>query len=70
LFYARAICRRAERSLVKLSIEEGFSRVSILKSQLLPYINRLSDYLFMLARKVNFDLEAKEDFWIGKRNKL
>ena len=43
LHMARAICRRCERSLVALGSHVG----------LVPYINRLSDYLFVLARFEN-----------------
>ena len=44
LHLARAVCRRAERSIVTLSKEEK------VRSLLLVYINRLSDLLFVLAR--------------------
>ena len=53
LFFARAICRRAERKLVKLKA----------KPEILMYINRLSDYLFMKAREENFKKRVKETFW-------
>jgi cob(I)alamin adenosyltransferase len=59
LFFARALCRRAERSLLKLQITNY-------KLQILAYLNRLSDWLFILARKVNFDEKSKEIFWISK----
>jgi cob(I)alamin adenosyltransferase len=45
IMFGRALVRRAERSLVKLSKSQKISR------EILKYINRLSDYLFMLARK-------------------
>jgi cob(I)alamin adenosyltransferase len=41
---ARCVCRRAERTLITLSNE------SFVHSEILSYINRLSDYLFILAR--------------------
>jgi cob(I)alamin adenosyltransferase len=44
LHIARTVCRRAERSIIGLSAEES------IPSGLLTYINRLSDYLFALAR--------------------
>jgi len=56
LFYARALCRHAERSLVEL-------RMGKRVSEILVYINRLSDYLFMLARRLNFKAGKKEKFW-------
>jgi cob(I)alamin adenosyltransferase len=49
LFLARAVCRRAERRLVLVSRKHKEF------SPLIPYINRLSDYLFTLARFVNFE---------------
>lgn len=57
LFYARALCRKAERSLVTLS------RQQTVKPQIMVYMNRLSDYLFMLARVKNFEAKIKEKFW-------
>lgn len=57
LYYARAICRRAERSLVSIS------DVKHPNSELLMYLNRLSDYLFMLARYTNFKQRIKEEVW-------
>jgi cob(I)alamin adenosyltransferase len=59
LFVARSITRRAERRISDLSNSK-------LKN-ILVYINRLSDYLFILARNENFRLRFKEDFWEGKR---
>lgn len=50
----RAVCRRVERCLVSLSCEYGVSDV------VLQYINRLSDYLFVLARKLNFIARSPE----------
>ncbi|UXZ05747.1 cob(I)yrinic acid a,c-diamide adenosyltransferase [Moraxella nasicaprae] len=44
---ARSICRDAERTLIKLSLRDGNIR-----KQTLQYLNRLSDYLFVLARVV------------------
>ena len=49
LHLARAVCRRAERLVVKLHREEGINTQAII------FLNRLSDYLFLLARKVNVD---------------
>ena len=56
LYFARALARRAERSLVDL----GFK---IQDLRILPYINRLSDYLFTLARYTNFKKKVKEELW-------
>ena len=54
---ARAICRRAERSLVSLN------RQSALHADMLAYINRLSDYLFVLARSLSREGGNDEVFW-------
>lgn len=58
IFYARALCRRAERSLVTAHRTQFTVHDSIL-----IYMNRLSDYLFMLARSENFRAKIKEKFW-------
>jgi len=47
LHVARAVCRRAERRIVALS------KVESINPDVLPYINRLSSFLFVLARTVN-----------------
>ena len=60
---SRCICRRAERIVTQLSDE------STVDEQILIYLNRLSDYLFVLARKLTFDNNAKEIQWIPERNK-
>ncbi|MCL5431923.1 MAG: cob(I)yrinic acid a,c-diamide adenosyltransferase [Patescibacteria group bacterium] len=57
LFLARAVARRAERSVVQLAT----SHQSL--EPILKYLNRLSDYLFCLARWVNFKKGAKETVW-------
>lgn len=44
---ARTVCRRAERSIVTLAEEEPVN------AEILPYVNRLSDWLFVLARLLN-----------------
>jgi cob(I)alamin adenosyltransferase len=51
---ARCVCRRAERILITLSNE------SFVHSQILSYINRLSDYLFVLARYIGKIFDVKE----------
>lgn len=55
----RTICRRAERDIVRFmhQNEESISNV------LLRYINRLSDYLFLLARKMNQDAKVDDVKW-------
>ena len=58
---ARTVCRRAERCIVALQEESPVEEVII------TYINRLSDYLFVLARKLSLSHKAKEIFWIPKK---
>ena len=50
LHIARAVCRRAERELI------GFSLGEKTKAAVVPYINRLSDLLFLLAQKAHNDM--------------
>jgi cob(I)alamin adenosyltransferase len=58
---ARAICRRAERSIVRLNEKETLGNEHII-----IYLNRLSDFLFMLARQDNFEKRKKEIPWKAK----
>ncbi len=57
LHVARTICRRAERLCVRLSRQEKIG------PQVIPYLNRLSDALFVLARWVNYKTGKKDAFW-------
>jgi cob(I)alamin adenosyltransferase len=54
---ARAVCRRAERSLVKLGGAEAVSELSV------KYLNRLSDLLFLAARTINAAEGHPETVW-------
>ncbi|MHC5309382.1 cob(I)yrinic acid a,c-diamide adenosyltransferase [Myroides sp. LJL116] len=58
---ARCVCRRAERLSVELNQSEPIDPSTI------QYLNRLSDYLFVLARKLSFDLQAQEVKWIPRK---
>ncbi len=58
---ARCVCRRAERVAVHLSEE------SEVDEKVITYLNRLSDYLFTLSRKLMKDLHAKEIPWVPKK---
>ncbi len=58
---ARTVCRRAERMATQLFEKEPF------EENVLSYINRLSDYLFVLARKLSKDLKADEIKWIPEK---
>lgn len=54
---ARTVCRRAERLVVALAQEEVVADIII------RYLNRLSDYLFVLARKIGHELGVEERKW-------
>ena len=53
----RSVCRRAERKTTYLSEVEDVSEHN------LKFLNRLSDYLFVLARKLSLELQAEERAW-------
>jgi len=57
LHLARTVCRRAERSVVALAGQEDVD------PQVVVYVNRLSDLLFVLARHVNHLQGVAEDTW-------
>lgn len=54
---ARTVCRRAERRILE------FAEHSKVKNEILIYINRLSDFLFVLSRKITFDNNIREVAW-------
>jgi cob(I)alamin adenosyltransferase len=54
---ARTVCRRAERLVIALDAQEKIDALVI------QYLNRLSDYLFMLSRKMSAELSAEEMPW-------
>lgn len=58
---ARCVCRRAERITTQLSEN------STVDEHILMYLNRLSDYLFVLARKLTIDNKAQEIPWIPEK---
>ena len=53
----RTVCRRAERRILALAQQ------SAVAPELLAYVNRLSDYLFVLSRKFNVDEKKEEIIW-------
>lgn len=57
---ARCVCRRAERISVDLDAHQALDPI------ILTYLNRLSDYLFVLSRKLSSDLGAVEHPWIAR----
>ncbi|PQJ77921.1 cob(I)yrinic acid a,c-diamide adenosyltransferase [Polaribacter porphyrae] len=58
---ARCVCRRAERLSVELNDEESIN------NNVIKYLNRLSDFLFTLARKLSKDLSVEEIKWIPQK---
>ena len=54
---ARTICRRAERWVIELNEKDSVDPLII------EYLNRLSDYFFMLARRFSFDNKVSEIPW-------
>ena len=58
---ARTVCRRAERMISYLHEQEP------VPESVLGYVNRLSDFLFVLARKLSKDLKADEVKWIPEK---
>ncbi|MBV2224023.1 MAG: cob(I)yrinic acid a,c-diamide adenosyltransferase [Cloacibacterium sp.] len=53
----RTVCRRAERAMVHLNETEE------VRPELIKYLNRLSDYLFILARYISKISGKKEEYW-------
>lgn len=62
LHVARTVCRRAERAVVALT-----DNYPALSTEVIPYINRLSDLLFTLARAVNQRASRPETKWLPAR---
>jgi cob(I)alamin adenosyltransferase len=57
---ARTVCRRAERQVIRLA------EVATISEIVIKYLNRLSDFLFVLSRKLTLELNVKETYWISK----
>ncbi len=57
----RTVCRRAERGVVTLNELEPVEEVIVI------YLNRLSDYLFVLSRMLSHELKATEVPWVPKK---
>lgn len=58
---ARTVCRRAERAVVRLSETEPVDGIIV------RYLNRLSDYLFVMTRVMSTELEVEEIGWTPRR---
>jgi cob(I)alamin adenosyltransferase len=59
---ARTVCRRAERMVTALS-EKDF-----VEEKVMPYLNRLSDYLFVLSRVMSQEVGVEEIPWKPRKN--
>ena len=59
----RTVCRRAERAIHALAAEAEVDEL------LMAYVNRLSDYLFALAKKINLREGQEENIWQKRENK-
>ena len=57
LHVARTICRRAEREVIRLGKVEAINEMAV------PYLNRLSDYLFVMARWICRQSGKEEVYW-------
>ncbi|MET4083238.1 cob(I)alamin adenosyltransferase [Pedobacter sp. UYP30] len=58
---ARCVCRRAERLSVQLA------ETSFVDEKVTIYLNRLSDFLFVLSRKITQDFNVEENIWIPRK---
>jgi cob(I)alamin adenosyltransferase len=61
---ARTVCRRAERITIRLSKKYEVEEIII------KYLNRLSDYLFVLGRRFSHDLKVNEVLWKPSKQEL
>jgi len=59
---ARTVCRRAERCVIRLSEHDEVPELVVI------YLNRLSDYFFVLSRKMCQELEVEEVKWIPRKS--
>lgn len=59
---ARTVCRRAERLVIALNESEP------VETEVIRYLNRLSDYLFVLSRKMAQELGVEEIKWAGRKS--
>ncbi len=64
LHVARTICRRAERAIAALVEDDASLKVAVV-----PYVNRLSDLLFTMARAVNDRTGTPETQWLPMRKR-
>ena len=62
LHQARTVCRRAEREVIRLN------QVDLVSPEIIKYLNRLSDFLFVSGRWVTETLGEKETLWEPGKN--
>ncbi|MDR3235958.1 MAG: cob(I)yrinic acid a,c-diamide adenosyltransferase [Prevotellaceae bacterium] len=55
---ARSVCRRAERAALTVKQKSG------VPDEVMIYLNRLSDYLFVLSRQLTADAKSEEEYWL------
>jgi cob(I)alamin adenosyltransferase len=58
---ARCVCRRCERAVIRLAEEEPVDE------RVISYLNRLSDYLFVLCRTISFETGSDEVPWLPRK---
>jgi cob(I)alamin adenosyltransferase len=54
---ARCVCRRAERAVLRLNVTEKTPEI------IAKFLNRLSDYLFVLSRQISLEIDIEEIKW-------
>lgn len=62
LHVSRTVCRRAERKTV------ACKKVDDISDECIKFLNRLSDFLFVIARYVNKEADIREETWIPERS--
>ena len=65
---SRTVCRRAERSFINL-IENNLEYKKYQKTPILPYINRLSDFFFVLSRQLDRLCNLEEQTWEANKKR-
>ena len=61
--FARTVCRRTERHVVRLAADYGEAKEMEQLNEVIIYLNRLSDYLFVLARYCNHRMGVPDTHW-------
>lgn len=64
---ARATCRRAERACVTITVDPNWDHQSAqLPPVVIPFLNRMSDYLFVMARWITRECGQEDQLWTGR----